>query len=343
MSRISRVCQRITFLLLTFLPSATCVLSQEPAFRISVNASLLPLNVIVRDSNGRSVLDLKQDDFEIYEDGAPKAIGYFTVADAPRSTMLIFDRSESVENQDPFMLQAINVFSRTLRPGDRISVFSFARELEVRLKWQSIVAGQPPSVKLPPTQPWSAVYDALEKAGKRFDNEKGRRGIIILTDGDDSDFFGETRRLGGVLDIPKDSNFQGLLQKLRKQNIPIYFVALKTNPYGEFAYLNGAEYRKSRDYALSELRSATVGEDFVLGARRRIEAIAEATGGHVLVPAGLTDVASFYERIARELGESYSLGYEPGNVEPGGKYRRIEVRVRRPDLDITQSRDGFQP
>ena len=71
--------------------------------------------------------------------------------------------------------------------------------------------------------------------------------------------------------------------------------------------------------------------------------IAEVTGGRVLVSTRPEDVATFYERIARELGESYSLGYAPANAVEYGKYRRLEVRVRRPGLVVTQSRDGFQP
>ena len=46
---------------------------------------------------------------------------------------------------------------------------------------------------------------------------------------------------------------------------------------------------------------------------------------------------------ARELGESYSLGYTPANTIEGGKFRRIEVRVRKPGLQVTQTRSGFQP
>ncbi len=196
---------------------------------------------------------------------------------------------------------------------------------------------------MPPTKSWSAVYDSIDRADKRFDNEKGRKGIIMLTDGQDSDLFNETQRLGGVLDIEKDGNFRKYLQKLRKQNIPVYFVALNADPRAEFAYLNSSEYRTSSDYLRSGMRSPTVGADYVLASRQRMVKIAEVTGGRVLVSARLEDVASFYERIARELGESYSLGYTPANTVEGGKYRRIEIRVRRPGLVVTQSRDGFQP
>jgi len=334
---------RIGVVLSALLVATIWLSAQESTLQMSVNSALLPLEVRVKDSGGRSVLDLKQADFEIYEDGVLQETRYFALADAPRSTMLIFDRSASAEQQDSFMLEAIRVFTRTVRPSDRVGIFSFAIELEVRLKWQAIGSGNFPVVKMPPTQSWSAVYESIERADKRFDNEKGRKGIIMLTDGQDSELFKDTQRLGGVLAVEKDSNFQKYLQKIRKRNIPVYFVALPADPRAEFAFLNGSEYRLSSDYRNSGMRSPTVGMDYVLAARRRIEKIAEATGGRVLPSPRLEDVASFYERIARELGESYGLGYMPAKVVEGGNYRRIEVRVRRPGFVVTQSRDGFQP
>jgi Ca-activated chloride channel family protein len=335
--------RHVTILTIAMLVSAFGLDAQDVTYRMNVDSSLLPLDVNVKDSGGHSVLDLKQSDFEIYEDGQLQTIQSFALADAPRSTMLIFDRSASAEQQDPFMMQAINSFARTMRPSDRVGIFSFAYELEVQLRWQAIGPGRPLSVKMPPTKPYSAVYESIETADRRFDNEKGRKGIVMLTDGQDSVLFNKTKQLGGVLDIEKDSDFQKFLQKIRKRNIPIYFVALLADPRAEFAELNSPEYRTSSDYLRSGMRSPTVGADYVLGSRARMVKIAEVTGGRVLVSEHLENVASFYERIARELGESYSLGYRPANIVEGGKYRRIEVRVRRPGLVVTQSRDGFQP
>jgi hypothetical protein len=184
------------------------------------------------------------------------------------------------------------------------------------------------------------VYSSIDKAGGRFDNEKGRKAIIMLTDGNDSEFFNDTKRLGGVLDIAKDSIIQGYLKKFRKQNIPVYFVALDADPHAEVAELQSPEYRNSSDYK-SGMRSPKIAEDFLIGARLRILKIAEATGGRVLVPMHLTDVAAEYGKIARELGTSYSLGYAPSTASDG-KNHRIEVRVRRPGLVVSQSRDSYQ-
>jgi hypothetical protein len=47
-----------------------------------------------------------------------------------------------------------------------------------------------------------------------------------------------------------------------------------------------------------------------------------------------------YERMAQELGASYSLGYAlPEGSKRDGTHHKIEVRVRDRSLRIRQSRD----
>jgi hypothetical protein len=72
-----------------------------------------------------------------------------------------------------------------------------------------------------------------------------------------------------------------------------------------------------------------------------MEQLAEVTGGRILYPRTLQDVAPLYEAIGRELGLSYSLGYAPRNRTADGKAHRIEVRVRRAGVKVTQSRENY--
>jgi len=315
--------------------------AQEPTFQVSVNSSLLPLEAVVKDSSGRPVMDLRKDEFQIYENGVVQKISLFAMAETPRSIMLIFDRSSSAEKQESTVLQAINIFMRTIRPADRISVLSFSSQFELRLNWTGIDKERTPKVSMGTIRPWSAVYQTLSSVGRRFGRETGRRGVIMLTDGCDSDFLGETRRRGAVLDIAEDGNFKTTLKNISKQNIPVYFVALPIDPNAEYAYLRSSEYHGSNEYRMG-MRSPTIAEDYINGSLQRMKRIAEATGGQV-VPARLEDVASLYEQIALQLGMSYSLGYTPSNTAASGKSRKIEVRVLRPGLQVTQSRDAYQP
>jgi hypothetical protein len=73
----------------------------------------------------------------------------------------------------------------------------------------------------------------------------------------------------------------------------------------------------------------------------RMEKLAERSGGRVLHPRTIQDIATLYEGIARQLGASYSIDYASGRPAQDATYRRIEVRLKRPGLRLSQSRDGY--
>src|SRR5512145_41905 len=71
------------------------------------------------------------------------------------------------------------------------------------------------------------------------------------------------------------------------------------------------------------------------------EVVAEETGGFALhnpndLEAGLT-------RIARETSSYYLLGYSPTNPKRDGKYRRLQVEVRRTGLEVRARRGYYAP
>ena len=57
--------RRIGIISIAVLATAIGISAQEPGLQMNVTTSLLPLDVIVKDSSSRPVLDLKQADFEI--------------------------------------------------------------------------------------------------------------------------------------------------------------------------------------------------------------------------------------------------------------------------------------
>jgi VWFA-related protein len=54
---------------------------QTPTFR--VNVEYVEVDAVVTDRDGRFVRDLKQEDFEIFEDGKPQPISAFSIVDIP--------------------------------------------------------------------------------------------------------------------------------------------------------------------------------------------------------------------------------------------------------------------
>jgi VWFA-related protein len=316
--------------------AATGQVGQDEPFSISVEVAMVGVDAIVQEPGGRFLTDLTEKDFEIFENGRPQEIASFASTDTPRSVLLLFDLSGSTGTQRPFMGEALNLVVARLRRQDRIALASFATQFEFMLNWRT-VGGKPLDFWVNAPQPGSDFYWALERAIESFKNEKDRKAIIVMTDGRDSPMFNDVLRLRRILSIEEDKNFQKLVLKVRKQAIPMYFIAMNTD--------------RNRDQAAREFEYTSIAESmgqaaadrYLVAVRSRMEHLADATGGRILYPRALSDVGPLYDAIGRDLGYAYSLAYTSKGSAPDGKARRIEVRVRRNGLKVTQSRDSYMP
>lgn len=64
----------------------------------------------------------------------------------------------------------------------------------------------------------------------------------------------------------------------------------------------------------------------------QLRQMAAATGGEAYFPLSADDLDKVYGRILDELIARYSVGYVSTNARADGAWRRLEVRVTRPDL-----------
>ena len=68
--------------------------------------------------------------------------------------------------------------------------------------------------------------------------------------------------------------------------------------------------------------------------------LASGTGGFAAV--NQSGYARVFERIVEENSSYYLLGFSPVNARREGKYRNIDVRVKRPGLKVTRARHGYR-
>src|SRR5438876_3749891 len=68
-------------------PAAATATQQRPTFRVQVD--LVTNDIVVRDEKGNFIPDLKQDEFEVYEDGVKQDIASMTVVTGGRVTNLL--------------------------------------------------------------------------------------------------------------------------------------------------------------------------------------------------------------------------------------------------------------
>jgi len=80
--------------------------------------------------------------------------------------------------------------------------------------------------------------------------------------------------------------------------------------------------------------------------RAHLMQIAEATGGQAFFPTTMKDIEASYDKVVAQIRAQYSLAYTSTNTKQDGAWRKVEIRVNRPELKgskILARRGYFAP
>lgn len=153
---------------------------------VKVETNLVTIPVIVSDRGDKYVADLRQDEFSIYEDGVQKPVAYFDTVTAPFHVVLMIDTSASTQDKLSQIQRAAIAFTEQLQSGDRVKVVSFDDQVRDLCAFSNDPAVIQWAIKS--TQPGrgTKLYDAMRLAINRLHSVKGRKAVVIFTDGVDS-------------------------------------------------------------------------------------------------------------------------------------------------------------
>ena len=181
----------------------------------SLDVRTVPIFVSVVDRNGQTLDNVDPSLFKILDNGSEGKILEFGKAfDQPISIALLLDSSASMTYMMPNATRAaIGFVQRTLRPGDRCEVIGI-REVprrEIDLTSDRAAVSKALTAMLPRGQ--TALYDAIMTAVRHLANEKNRRAIVVLTDGNDNASM---------------ASYEDTEKLVREAGIPIYFIAYES-------------------------------------------------------------------------------------------------------------------
>jgi len=188
--------QRPALLLMLF---AVVCFSQEP---IRVKVNLVNVSFSVRDSRGALVDNLTKDDFELLEDAVPQKIAFFSrSSDVPLTLGLIVDASGSQEHYSKQHKHDLEVFlQNVLGPKDRAFMLCFGNHLRLVSDFtqssaeilDGLTRFEHDDKHFPELGPkesrelGTAFYDAIFYSVEKLASEKGRRALLIFSDGEDN-------------------------------------------------------------------------------------------------------------------------------------------------------------
>jgi Ca-activated chloride channel family protein len=263
---------------------------QTSRFNVDTTLVLIPANVT--DPLNRFVLGLQKQDFHLFEDGDEQTISHFSGEDTPLSVGLVFDISGSMDIKLETSRQAAVQFVKTMNPQDEAFLVEFSDRADLVTRFTSQIDDIQNKLRSVKPGGLTALLDAVEMALHEMKKAKNpRKAILVISDGGDN----HSRYSA--------SEIQSLV---READVQIYAMGV----FEPMIFVGMTKEEISGPRLLSQ--------------------IAEQTGGRAFAASDANDLPSVAARIGIELRNQYVLAYSPKNQDKDGKYRRVEVKVTKP-------------
>ncbi len=269
---------------------------------VKIETEEVSLNVRVVDTNNRTVKNLKQSDFKIYEDGVLQPISSLNTTEIPMLNALVIDNSRSLRSQLANIIEAGKTIIGTNRPKDESAVIRFVSsdKIEIVQDFTSkknllnnglnnlfVEGGQTAII--------DAVYMAARKIGQ-YQNSAQKddtrlRALIVVSDGDDRG---------------SSHNEEELFKLLRESQVQIYAIGFVDN------LINAPD---------------AGGVNRWEKAKTLLNRLTQETGGKVYFPNSVNELPQIAADISGELHTQYLVSYIPTNDSRDGAFRKIKVLV----------------
>lgn len=257
----------------------------DQAFRSNID--MVAVYPLVTGPEGRFVTDLRQQDFEAFDNGKPAEITIFSSGRQPITALLLLDMSASMEDRWMRVRDAAVRFVDALEPADRLRIGTFGSEIALspHLSGDKAVLTRVLREELWPggsTPLWNAMSAGMQSIALEARSAPGttpmnqtRRPIVLVTDGIDT----SSGTHGAVAD-----------RALREQFM-IYGIGLEGK-------------------GLST---------------RLVDLIRQTGGGHFDLKRS-DDLGAAFLRLADELHHQYLIGFTPASLDGQTHSLEIRVR-----------------
>jgi VWFA-related protein len=328
---------------------------QRVAADITVHVNFVEVPVTVKDSKGKLVSGLTWRDFKVFENGEREKLTLFTADAAPISMAFVIDQSLTSDVMAR-VNDSLASIQGALTPYDEIAVFSYNNGTQERTGFTGAQSARVPAV-LALTKETGTEEAVPVNSGPLAGCNIRENGSCV----DPNLQPGRSVGSGYAMTIPKeihtlnDAIFAAakeLSSRPKERRRVIYVVSDGKEAGSKTTYKEVLKYLETNNitvYGTLVGDSARWGEGYLSRFHlpytmydNRLVGYVFNTGGTLDSEKGVNGMENSYSRLAEEARVRYTLGYLSHEPVIDGKYRKIEVRVERPGLDII-SKQGYYP
>lgn len=300
-----------------------------PAGVLRSRITLVQVPCTVEAPDGTEVRGLSQNDFRLFEDGAPQEVASFDAAAAPAGIALILDASPSIFRDLAEMRGAARALAENISPADEIAVVSFSSAAHMLLPFstnRALLDRAIDSRYLAQVEnsSESRIYETVFLAARElFQGRTGRKAIVLLTDGQDSSLGLTWDPRSAQPSTGPDSSrlaFDDVARELGADGIALFIVSTENRPRGMTP--EWLEAHQNEMLVRAEARRQGM-PNYTL----YLAELVRRAGGQLYFLRENGNLSEIYRRIALAISAQYTLGFYPsaGTAHPGWRALRVEL------------------
>lgn len=267
----------------------------DPSFKI--DATLVNVDVMVTDDDGRVLTGLKRGNFLILDNGRPQKVVDFAPTSAPITVVVLMEYSAA--SYGYFAGKAADwgtAFLSHIEPRDWVALTTFDLRSKVQVDFTHKQYEVRDAIYQLGNPQFSEVnlYDALGDTLDRLSGVRGRTSVLLLATG---------------LDTFSTKTLNETYDRLKQTDTVIFCIGLAE-----------AEH----------IRSGGSGTNYLLG-KNALTKFARQTGGLALFPRFEGELPAMFHSVVGFLRSEYTLTFRPAPEIRDGQYHRLKVEIVGPD------------
>lgn len=274
--------------------------SEKP---IKVETTLVKLPLVISDRAGRRISDINKGEISVLAGTQKLDVAFFADANEPVSYAIVIDSSVSARSVIGRIKRASKQFVSFMGSEDKGLIVSFGESVSRTMDGFSSdrekLNDAINSVWIS-ERPGSIMNDALyQLINGTFSRVKGRKAIVILTDGD----------------VDGKASPASILKQYGQSDIAVYPIFYQTRPLFP-----------------SSVKSVTFEDLTKVEPVKYLNSLARTTGGRLLV-AEADDFGAAFQQVVDELQKQYVVGFYL-DADGNASAREVTIKVTRPGVVV---------